>query len=200
MLTCNNLSLNANERFIFSGLSFTLFPGSITYLRGANGSGKSSLLRMIAGIQKPSGGDISLYKYQLDRIEKPYVNYIGHNTGIKDELTCLENIEIWAKLYDSESMIPAALHYFGLEEMLDIKAYTLSAGNRQKLALSRLLSCSAEIWLLDEVDAHLDEKNRTMLNGAITTKANSGGMIILTSHLESQFKQAIEIEMRGACE
>lgn len=195
MLICDHISLKAANKIIFSTLSFGLLPGSITYLQGRNGSGKSSLLRMISGIQKPDSGLISLFGYNINNIEKPYANYIGHNTGIKDELTVLENIKLWAKLYGSEIMIQAALHYFGLTNYIDTKAYTLSAGNRQKIALVRLLSCESDLWLLDEVDAHLDKQNKVLLNNAISSKASNGGIIILTSHNKSEFKGATNIDM-----
>lgn len=195
MLICNDISLNASGKQIFCGAGFTLFPNSISYLRGSNGSGKSSLLRMIAGIQKPSFGAISFFGYDINNIEKPFANYIGHNIGIKDELTVLENIKIWAQLYDSESLISAALYYFGLMEIMDTKAYTLSAGNRQKIALARLLSCESDLWLLDEVDAHLDAQNRALLNNAIISKASNGGIVIITSHAKPEFKNVIDIDM-----
>ncbi len=155
---------------------------------------------MIAGIQKPSAGEILLFNHRIGEIEKPYVNYVGHNTGIKDELTVLENITTWSRLYDSEYMIVASMYYFGLANMAGTKAYTLSAGNRQKLALARLMSCDADLWLLDEVDAHLDEQNRILLNNAISTKANNGGIVLLTSHLATQFQRALEIDIGGFSE
>lgn len=195
MLICDRVSLSASGKAIFSSASFTLLPGSITYLRGSNGSGKSSLLRMIAGIQKPGLGAISFYGYDINNIEKPYANYIGHNIGIKDELTVLENIRLWARLYDSEALIHAALYYFGLIDLMDTKAYKLSAGNRQKIALARLLSCESDLWLLDEVDAHLDAQNRALLNNAISSKAGNGGIVIITSHTKPEFKGVMDIDM-----
>lgn len=199
MLICDQVSLSASAQQVFCKASFTLFPNSITYLRGSNGSGKSSLLRMIAGIQKPNSGTISFFGYDINNIEKPYANYIGHNIGVKDELTVLENIKIWSRLYNSESLISAALHYFGLVDIMDTKAYTLSAGNRQKIALARLLSCESDIWLLDEVDAHLDAQNRALLNNAISSKASNGGIVIITSHAKPEFKGVVDIDMEDFC-
>ncbi|MES2214455.1 MAG: heme ABC exporter ATP-binding protein CcmA [Pseudomonadota bacterium] len=194
MLSCNNVVLKINDQILFS-IGFTLFSGSVVYLRGANGSGKSSLLRIISGIQAPSQGEVLFCGKPISTLDKPYANYIGHNIGIKDELTVLENLAIWSRLYNSSIALPSSIHYFGLAEILHDKAYTLSKGNRQKVALARLLSCASDLWLLDEVETHLDDKNQALLNNLISVKANNGGIIIICSHLESKIKNAIEIEM-----
>lgn len=195
MLSCSNLLFQINNKPLFH-VGFTLFPGSITILRGANGSGKSTLLRIIAGIQHPTHGEVLFRGEDVATVQKPYVNYIGHDIGIKDELTVLENITTWSRLYRSEITVPSAIHYFGLQDILHNKAFTLSSGNRQKVALARILSCQADLWLLDECETGLDDANLALLNNVIVTKANNGGMIIISSHKEAAFKNTIEINMR----
>ncbi len=196
IVTAENLSFKIDDKIIFANLGISLFPGSITHLKGSNGSGKSSLLKILCGLQQPNSGSVKLGKrYNILDISKPFANYIGHNIGVKDDLTVLENIEIFARLYESEITIPSTLHYFGLMDIMNEKAYNLSAGNRQKIALARLLCCHTGLWLLDEVDSHLDEKNRTLLHNVIATKANNGGVIIITSHQELTFKNVIELNI-----
>lgn len=196
IVTAEDLSFKIDNKTIFTNLGISLFPGSITHLKGANGSGKSSLLKILCGLQQPSSGSVKLGKrYNIEDCPKPFANYIGHNIGVKDDLTVLENIEIFARLYESEITIPSALHYFSLMDVMNEKAYSLSAGNRQKIALARLLCCHAGLWLLDEVDSHLDEKNKVLLHNVIATKANNGGVIILTSHQKLKFKNIIGLNI-----
>lgn len=199
MLSCNSVSLSIGERKLFD-ISITMLPGSITVVSGANGSGKSSFLRVLSGLQSPTSGNVLWYGQNIQYESKPMVNYIGHHFGIKDELTVVENLQLWSRLYESENMIQAAIHYFGLLEVMMDKAFTLSAGNRKKLALARLLACNSDLWLLDEVETNLDEKNLSLLHNVICTKANNGGVIVMTSHNKTPFKHSIHIAIEDFCE
>ena len=192
MLTVNNLALIVNGFNIFSNIGITALPSSITYLTGDNGSGKTSMLRMIAGIQAPSSGYISYGTKAtlITELPKPYCLYIGHNNAIKPEYTVIENIAMWAKFYESPEAIDAAIYYFRLNEITHQKCYELSAGNKQKVALARLLTCRSNIWLLDEVDQNLDKSNRDLLDKLIVTKADNGGIILLTTHEKPRIKSA----------
>jgi heme exporter protein A len=150
-------------------MSITFLPTSIVYIKGGNGTGKTSFLRMLSGIKTPSAGKITYDKKALpiSNLEKPYCTYIGHNLAIKPELTVLENISLWARLYNSEILSEAALMYFQLQELADVKCFELSAGNQKKVALARLLVCPSKLWLLDEVDTNLDKANRKILINAV---------------------------------
>lgn len=196
VLSCNDLALKINNKFLFSKFGITLFPGSILHLQGHNGSGKTSLLRMLSGVLKRDSGYITLGGLDILEIKKPYANYIGHNNGLKEDLTVLENLTIFAKLHKSELALPSALHYFSLTELIDQKLYNLSAGNKQKVALARLLACHANLWLLDEVSSYLDKQNSELLWNIISTKANNKGIIIITSHSDIPIKNVIKIDMR----
>jgi heme exporter protein A len=195
MLSCNSLLFQINDKPLFH-IGFTLFPGSITILRGSNGSGKSTLLRIISGLQSPTDGQVLFRGEDIATAQKPYVNYIGHDIGIKNELTVFENIALWSRLYGSEMIVPSAIHYFGLQDILHSKAFTLSSGNRQKVALARMLSCQADLWILDECETGLDDKNLALFNNIISTKANNGGIVIMSSHNDFAFSNTIEINMR----
>lgn len=184
MLTVNKIALNTPDSNVFSNIAISFLPSSITYLRGLNGSGKTSFLRILAGIQKPSSGEILYGKTQIpiENIPKPYCLYIGHNNAIKPEMSVVENILIWARLYDCTEAVDAAVHFFQLNPIAHKKCYELSAGNKQKVALSRLLACKSNIWLLDEADNNLDKENKELLDRLIISKADSGGIILLTTH------------------
>lgn len=154
--------------------SFTTLPGAIVKITGYNGAGKTTFLRILAGIIHPKTGDIIH--------TQTHVNYIGHNLGIKDDLTAREQLLFWSGFEGSEMLIPAALKITQLEEMADIFCYKLSSGNKQKLAIAKLLISSSNIWVLDEIDSALDDANTALLSNLMATKANNGGIIFFSSH------------------
>lgn len=189
MLLLHQLQFNIEQRNLFD-LSITFLPSAITYIKGANGCGKSSLLRMIAGIMQPNSGDILYKNCNINNIAKPYCTYIGHNLGLKLEMTVFENLKFWSEIYNSAETLYAAIHYFKLHDLLDEKCYTLSSGLQKVVALSRLIACQSDLWLLDEVETNLSKENRDLLNNLIVMKANSGGIILLSSHNENHIKSA----------
>jgi heme exporter protein A len=154
--------------------SFTALPGAIVKISGHNGAGKTTFLRIIAGIIKPQTGDVIHTQSN--------VNYIGHRLGIKDDYTPREQLLFWAGFENSEMLIPAALKITQLEDVADIFCYKLSAGNKQKLAIAKLLISSTNIWVLDEIDSALDDANTALLSSLMATKANNGGIIFFSSH------------------
>lgn len=181
MLTCYNLSLKVNDYTLFKGLSFTSFGGGTLLIKGKNGSGKSSLLRMIAGIQQHSGKII--FKGNLiQELNKPYCVYIGHKTGIRLDLSVIQNLVFWAKMYDSDLMLEAAIRYWDLYDVLETECHKLSSGTQKKVALAKLLCCNSSLWLLDEVDTNLDSENFNLLQNLLHIKMDSGGVIICASH------------------
>jgi heme exporter protein A len=192
MLSLHSLSFILENKIFYQNISMTILPSSIVYIQGKNGSGKTSLLRMLAGIQLPSAGKITFSKNSLPitQLNKPYCTYIGHHFGIKLELTILENIEFWAKIYDSEQLVNAAIIYFSLQDLVNTKCYELSAGNQKKVALARLLACRSKLWLLDEVDSNLDSINKQLLLNLIISHADNGGIVFITSHHPPEIKSA----------
>ncbi len=195
MLSLHQISLRIDDKILFNNLSLDLKPSSITYIKGKNGSGKTSLLRSIAGVQQLTGGKITVNNAEISTLPKPYCLYIGHKTGLKLELTAYENLQFWASSYDSLETLHAAIIYFGLEDILDRKCYHLSAGNQKRLAIAKLMLCQTDIWLLDEIEANLDADNREFLRNLIKTKASNGGIIIMSSHHDASIQPSITIDL-----
>jgi heme exporter protein A len=197
MLSLNSVCIKVHNLTLIRNFSVTFLPSAIVYLKGKNGSGKTSLLRSIAGIQELSEGNITFGKNNtnIGYLSKPYCSYIGHKTAVKPELTVIENIEFWAKIYNSYEAISAAIFYFKLEEIANRKCQELSTGQIQKVALARLLACSSQLWLLDEVENNLDSEGKDLLTRLIITKADSGGIIIASSHNEPSIKSSVIINM-----
>ena len=198
IITFDDISLSINTKKIFSNINLTVLPGGILYIKGANGSGKSSLLRIICGLQNPTSGQIKINNInQIDSIAKPIATYIGHELGIKLELTVLDNLLFWARLYNSYEALEAAIHFLDLHDIIDEKAYILSSGNKKKIAMTRLLMSSCPLWILDEFDSNLDESNKKLLHNLIVSKASSGGIIFIASHDQVFTKNPQILEMKN---
>ena len=196
ILTLENLVVTHDELVLSDPLSITIFSGAIVVLYGQNGIGKTTILRMIAGVH-PLSSDANIYLdgQKIHEVQKPYLNLIEHELGLFDQLTVNENLEFWSRAYDSEISLPSALSYFDIEHLSDRKVIELSAGNKKKVALCRLICCNSNLWLLDESDVNLDEANKQLLYNLITIKANNGGVIVMSGHNSphSAFPDAINL-------
>ncbi|KAF8818114.1 heme ABC exporter ATP-binding protein CcmA [Rickettsia endosymbiont of Cardiosporidium cionae] len=184
MLSLNFISLHVSNRKLFDKIAITFLPSSIVVIKGENGAGKTSLLRIIAGIQSPSQGNV-IYKHRYISHKNspyPYCNYIAHNLAVKFELTVFENIKFWSNLYNTEQLIKPAVKYFALEKILHNSCSSLSYGNLKKLVLTRLILIETDLWLLDEIDSNLDDINFRLLYDLIITKAQSNAIILIVTH------------------
>lgn len=195
MLCLNNLKIKIDDRILFSNLSVTLAPGSITYFTGKNGAGKTTLLKILAGLKKPTDGEILIYDHKIEDLAKPFCLYIGHNSGIESDIKVIDQIEFWAKSYNSPELIQPAIHYWDLYEYLESDISSLSAGNAKKVSLCKLMCCHADIWLLDEAEVNLDENNLKFLHHAITAKAENGGIIIITTNQKAKIEKSQTIDL-----
>lgn len=188
MLEVSNLACSRGDHRLFSELSFTLSAGQIMQVQGANGSGKTSLLRALCGFLMPDEGKISWRGENIRELDEEYyaeMMYLGHLNAIKDELSGLENLRISAGLSGvelNEKEAVDALRRMGLKgrEMLPTKV--LSQGQRRRVALARMLVNDAKLWILDEPLAALDVGAVALIQEIIATHLSKQGMVIFTTH------------------
>jgi len=173
-------------RDVFAGLSFELPPGGALLLTGPNGSGKSSLLRLMAGLLKPAGGELLWADRPITEAPEVHaarLHYLGHLDAVKPVLSVAENLRFWAALRDRGGTgIGAALEAFALGELAAVPGRLLSAGQRRRLALARLLAAPAELWLLDEPSVGLDHASVGRLAAAIASHRAGGGRVVVATH------------------
>ena len=188
MLSAHDLTCVRGERRLFAGLELTLAPGEWLHVRGENGAGKTSLLRLLVGLMPPAAGEIRWCGEPIRTLAENYrrdMLFLGHHGAIKEELTALENLQLAAQL-DGDELTErealAALHRFGLKGREDLSVRFLSAGQKRRVLLARLVTKKAKLWVLDEPFTALDVKAVDMLSGLIGEHLQGGGMAVLTSH------------------
>jgi heme exporter protein A len=176
------------DRRLFSGLDFSVRAGDLVQLTGPNGSGKTSLLRMLCGLLEPAEGKISWQGKNIHALGEEYftaVTYLGHRNGVKDELTGIENLRVSSGLNGIEISDEAAvniLQTMGLAGRERLPARSLSEGQRRRLALARLGICDTRLWLLDEVLTSLDKAAMTLVRSLISAHVTKGGIAIVATH------------------
>ena len=180
----NDLSCVRDDRVLFEELCFELNSGQVLLLEGENGSGKTSLLRILCGFREPDAGQV-LWCGNAINDSQYYEDmaYVGHLNGVKKELTALENLKASLALGKAgQYSIAQALAKVQLADFDDALVQTLSAGQQRRLSLARLLITHNSLWILDETFTSLDIKGITLIESLMTEHCNKGGMIVLTSH------------------
>jgi heme exporter protein A len=178
------------ERLLFSDISFSLAPGTFLQLTGPNGSGKTSLLRILCGLMMPESGEIRWQGADIRSLAEEYsrsITYIGHRTAVKEELSSLENLRISSGLAGFEvnrAEAQESLSRLGLAGRENLPARFLSEGQRRRSALARLITCNTKLWLLDEVLASLDRAAGMLIESVIGEHLNKGGIAIVSTHQE----------------
>ena len=202
MLTVQNLTCRRGGSLVFRDTSFAVKAGGFVLVTGANGSGKSSLLRLLAGLLPPHDGTI-LWQNQpvADDTDahRARTHYIGHLDAVKTGLTVTEMLEYWQNLRGlGATNIPASLSAFGLTKLADRPIRRLSAGQKKRLSLTRLIHDTAPLWLLDEPTTALDNAGQDLLRTQIARHRAAGGIVVAASHDDLQITDAQNIVMTGA--
>jgi heme exporter protein A len=174
-LSVSDLAITRGGLPVLEGLSFELLAGQAMVVRGPNGIGKTTLLRTLAGLQPPARGQISG--------NEETIAYAGHADGIKPTLSVRENLSFWASVFGLSDIAPA-LHAYDLDELSERAAGTLSAGQKRRLGLSRLLVTGRPIWVLDEPTVSLDTNAVDMFAQAVRAHLASGGSALIATHID----------------
>ena len=185
-LTATGLAAVRGGRPVFADLSFTLSPGELLAVTGPNGAGKSTLLRLVAGLLRPVAGTVVLEEAE-DAAIGANAHYLGHLDALKPGLTVRQNLDFWRLLWGGGD-IDAALEAVGLEPLGDLHAAVLSAGQRRRVALARLLVAPRPLWLLDEPATGLDASAEAGLGRLIADHLSGGGMAIAATHRDLPLK------------
>jgi heme exporter protein A len=185
-LTAEKLACARGDRILFEGLSFQVSAGEALAVEGANGAGKTSLLRLIAGFLVPRAGRILLKSAsgETDDSEERghFIGWFGHQDGLKPQLTVIEQLIFFTRLYRGSADAAAALEEVGLKRQKDFPCRFLSAGQKRRLALARLLTATRPLWLLDEPFAALDGEGQNLMAEVMARHCKAGGMVIAATH------------------
>ena len=180
-LTGEGLQAERGGRTVFSGIGFAVSAGEMLAITGPNGAGKSTLLRLVAGLLKPASGAVRLEPEPEAGIPAS-VHYFGHLDALKPSLTVADNLGHWRKLYGGGGDLESALDRVGLAHLIDLPAGRLSAGQKRRVALARLLVSERPVWLLDEPATALDTAAEATLGRLIAGHLSGGGLVMAATH------------------
>lgn len=203
-LVCENLSARRGDDLIFVNISFTLAPGEALILTGRNGTGKSTLLRVVAGLLQPETGHAVCPASDGEeaRPAREFSHYLGHRNGMKRELTVLENLSFW-KRYLGDVGEGRGMSVDAAAEAVDLAGIThlpygyLSAGQQRRFAMARLLVAYRPIWILDEPTAALDRRADALFEDLVRRHRAAGGIVIAATHHPLGLEDARGLELTG---
>lgn len=186
------------ERTVFADLGFSLEAGGALVLVGRNGSGKSSLLRLLAGLLRPFSGTIAWNGEDVREDPEAHngrLHYVGHQDTVKPVLTVAENLGFWAGLGIGRKAIDEALAAFGIARLAEVPGKFLSAGQKRRVNLARIVAVPAPLWLLDEPTTALDAGSIAALEGAIAGHRAGGGMAVVSTHADLRIDGAEKLDL-----
>jgi heme exporter protein A len=192
-----DLSCERGGRTVFSGISFAVRRGEVLEITGPNGAGKSTLRRLVAGLSDPAQGALKLENGGADLTVGQQAHYVAHQDAIKPALSVSENLRFWGDFLGGGE-VERALQSFSLEPMGQYPAGLLSAGQKRRLALSRLALVPRLIWLLDEPTVGLDQGSREQLFNIMRAQLRAGGLILVATHVPLGIAPDISVRLGDA--
>ncbi len=195
----DNISCRRGGRPVFDALSLAITAGAVVAICGANGAGKSSLLRTIAGLLPVSRGKLSLYQHDTAVEAVDVCHYLGHDTAAKGQLTAQENLAFWQGIYggDGALSVDGALAAVHLTPLAHLRSYCFSQGQTQRLALARLLVSHRPVWLLDEPLNALDDAAVATFYAIAARHRDNGGIVVIATHQALAFDDVQTLYLQG---
>jgi len=196
-LHVQSLTCIRQDRLIFKAVEFSLNPGEILWVRGRNGAGKTSLLRILAGLLTPANGVVSWQGNDIEQDPEPYlknISYVGHQDALKTAYTARENLDFWSR-YAGHDNVDAALEAFQLKSIADHPTRILSAGQKKRCNLARLVACPAPLWILDEPVSSLDTDYIALFKHLLEDHVTDGGMALLATHQDLGLANARHLDL-----
>jgi heme exporter protein A len=197
-LSATDLACRRGERDVFAGVSFSVASGESLTIRGRNGAGKSSLLRMMAGLVRVAGGQLSLEGGDPELTLGEQAHYLGHLDALKPSLSVEENLRFWSAFLGAAAAdLDEPLRAVGLDSLSNLPAAYLSAGQRRRLSIARLLTVKRPLWLLDEPTSTLDAAAQVRLGEIMQAHLAGGGIILAATHGPLQLDGARDLNLDG---
>jgi len=199
LVQAQDLSFERSGRIIFSSVNLYLKEGQIIFIKGKNGSGKTSLLRCLAGFTPITSGKILWYDNEVLPAfysEEPLVAWLGHLDAIKGSLTVKDNLLFFAKIWSVKlNILNKCIKKLSFEKFMNFPASWLSAGEKRRLSLLRLSFCPAKVWILDEPSTFLDSDNREILINIMNAHLKNKGAIVCATHDDLKIPNALELTL-----
>lgn len=177
-----NVGVARGDTVLFDGLSFEITSGDVIWIQGSNGIGKTTLLRMLTGLSKPDVGNIAWTLEGKPCRASDIATYQAHRDAFKPNLTAKDELSFWAKIYGYNSDLESVFKRVSLSDKQNLETRVLSAGQRRRLAIARLLISQKTLWIMDEPAAAMDSAGRDLIYDIIQSHAESGGAVVLASH------------------
>jgi heme exporter protein A len=197
-ISASNLSCVRGDREVFSRINFSVSSGEALAVVGPNGAGKSSLLRLIAGLVRMTLGELSIEDGDPELTIAEQAHYLGHQDALKPSLSVTENLAFWARYLGTGSIdLADALEAVGLAAIRELPAGYLSAGQRRRLSIARLVAVRRPIWLLDEAASALDAAAQTRLIELMRAHLAGGGLILAATHAPLGLERVAELRLGG---